>query len=48
MTNDPMRVHKTDMAIASVRTSYFGAKVNAINPTGAAATINVVLALPIS
>ena len=42
--NDPIRVQKIDMAIASDRTLYFGAKVNAISPTGAAATINVVLA----
>ncbi len=32
-----------DRAIASVLTSYFGANVKAISPTGAAATMRVVL-----
>ena len=47
-TNYPIRPHKIDMAIASDQTLYLGEKVNAISPTGAAATINVVLAVSTS
>ena len=43
-TKEPIRVQKIDIAMASVWTLYFGAKVSAISPTGAEATINVVLA----
>ena len=42
--SDPTSDHKIDVAIAPVLTLYFGAKVSAISHTGAAATINVVLA----
>ena len=40
---DAIKVHKIERAIASVLTSYFGANVKAISPTGAAATMRVVL-----